>query len=74
MCVCVCVCVYNVVCLFGAVLGLCCCFGSSLVAASRATFLVVLGHLTAAASLVAETGSRACGLQQLQIPDSRAQA
>ena len=54
VCVCVCVCVYNFVCLFGAVLGLRCFFGSSLVAESRATFLVVLGHLTVAASLVAE--------------------
>ena len=38
--------------LFVAVLGLCCCVGYSLVAASRALLIAVLGLLIAVASLV----------------------
>ena len=49
--------------LFFAALGHCCCAGSSLVAESRGCSLVVGGLLIAAASLVAEQGSRAHGLQ-----------
>ena len=43
--------------LFMTVLGLCCCAGFSLVAASRGySQVAVLGFLTAMASLVAESG------------------
>ena len=54
----------------GAVLGLCCCVGFSLVAASGGhSPVVVCGLLIAVASLVAEHG-----LQSLWFPGSRAQA
>ena len=40
----------------------------------RQVFIVVCGLLTAVASLVAEHGLQACGLQQLWLAGSRAQA
>ena len=52
--------------LFFAVLGHCCSADSSLVAESRGSSLAVGGLLNAVASLVAEQGSRAHGLQQLR--------
>ena len=52
--------------LFSAVLGLCCCMDFSQIAASGASPLVALhGLLTAVASLVWSTGSRASRLQWL---------
>ena len=48
-------------------LGLPCCLGFSLVVVSGGYSLVVVRRLLmAVVSLVAEHGSRACGLQQLQ--------
>ena len=52
--------------LFFAVLGHCCSAGSSLVGESRGSSLAVGGLLNAVASLDAEQGSRAHGLQQLR--------
>ena len=69
--------------LFGAVLGLHCCMGFSLVAASRGYSLVMVGGpLTTVASPAAEHrapgqvdfSSRSLGAQYLQFPGSRAQA
>ena len=54
---------YNFAWLFLAVLGLRCCVGFPLVAVSGGCSPVVVhGLLTAVASLVGRTGSRACGL------------
>ena len=61
--------------LFLAVLGLRCGAGFSLVVASGGYSLVVVCRLlTAAASLPVEHGLQVCGLQQLWLPGSRAQA
>ena len=46
--------IYNFICLFLAVLGVCCCADFSLVAASEATLVVARGLLIAVASFVAK--------------------
>lgn len=49
--------------------GLCCCAGLSLVVESKGCPLgAVSGLLILVASLIVSTGSRACGVQQLQLP------
>ena len=59
-----------------AVLGLCHCKQAcSLAAASGGYSLAAVhGLLVEVASLIAEHGSRVCGLQELRLPGSRAQA
>ena len=55
-------------------LGLCCGAGFSLAESQGYSPVAVCRLLPAVASFVEGMGSRACGLQQLQLPDSRAQA
>ena len=65
----------NYVYLFLAVLGLCCCVGSSIVVMSGAYCLVVgCGLLIAVASLVAEHELKSIWAQELWLVGSRAQA
>ena len=60
--------------IFLALLGLHCCVGFSLVAVIIGSSLVPVRELLiAGASLVAGTGFRVCGLQQLWLPGSGAQ-
>ena len=55
--------------------GLCCGAGFSLAVASQGYFPVAVCRLLPVlASFVEGMGSRACGLQQLQLPGSRAEA